>query len=335
MTRKIAILATDKAIAGGMITLMETFDYCNMYWQNFNPEVNKPLFECVIVSPDGSPIQSGNSIFLPTIGIEETQEMKGVDAIIVASTLVRDEASVKSYLKKFAPLVPHLLEFAKTGKPVTAYCSGSLVLAATGLLKDKAATCAWWISPLFEKLYPDVKLTMNKIVVADKHIFTAGAASANLSLALVLIRQLAGEKLSNQISKLLLIDPNRSSQMPFMDTRLMPEHRDQLIHKVQHWMQKNLRENISLEQLADQFAVSSRTLIRRFKGATGVPPATYLQKLRVEEAKVLLETTDYTIENTANLVGYDDVSSFRKCFIKHTSLSPNSYRNRFKTDSVA
>ncbi|CCQ11466.1 transcriptional regulator, AraC family [Pseudoalteromonas luteoviolacea B = ATCC 29581] len=334
MARRIAILATEKAIVGGMITLIETFEYCNIYWQLNKPEAKEPLFECVIVSPNGEPITNDLGVRLNTISLIDANQLKEMDAVIVASMIIRNEECITSYLRNFAPFTHALLEFKKLKRPISAYCTGSLALASTGLLNEHQATCAWWLSTMFTNRYPKVILTMNKIVVADKGMFTAGAASANLSLALVLVRELVSEKLANRISKLLLIDPNRSSQMPFMDRRLVPEHKDELIHNVQNWMQKNLLDNSSVEELAQRFAVSGRTLIRRFKSATTETPAAYRQRLRIEEAKILIETTQLSIEKIANAVGYEDISAFRKSFTKLTSLSPNAYRNRFKTTAV-
>ncbi|MEI5639776.1 MULTISPECIES: GlxA family transcriptional regulator [unclassified Pseudoalteromonas] len=334
MPRKIAILATDKAIVGGMITLIETFDYCNMYWKTIKPESNELLFECFIVSPSGNPISNSAGVQLATKSLKQSNYLIDMDAVIVASTVISDRKSFNEYLLSFAPISQAIIEYKKLNRPISGYCSGVLVLAATGLLDHHKATCAWWLSAMFTQLYPKVHLSMDKIVIKDNGIFTAGAASANLSLALVLVRELANEKLASKISKLLLIDPNRSSQMPFIDRRLVSEHQDDLIYKVQQWMQNDIKDNSSIEELSKRFAVSERTLIRRFKKATGETPAAYRQRLRVEEAKILIESSNLSIEKISNSVGYEDISAFRKSFSRHTSLSPNAYRNRFKAEPL-
>ncbi|SQH74469.1 Transcriptional regulator, AraC family with amidase-like domain (fragment) [Shewanella benthica] len=152
---------------------------------------------------------------------------------------------------------------------------------------------------MFERNFPDVNLCMDKLVISDEHIHTAGATTSNLSLALHLIGILAGEQIANQMAKILLIDPNRTSQQPFMSMDLsvgVNNHKDELVTKIQNWMQTHIEQSFLLD-----------------------------------EAKRLLETTELALEQIVDRVGYEDVSSFRKLFIQLTSLSPRAYRQKFNT----
>ena len=138
-----------------------------------------------------------------------------------------------------------------------------------------------------------------------------------------------GEQFARQIGKIMLADPNRSSQIPYMDLSVGQQHTDTLIANVQKHLIKSLAEPFSLEALAEQFHLTKRTLLRRFKAALDDTPLNYLQRLRIEHAKRLLETTNTPIEQIVLQVGYEDMSSFRKLFINYTELTPSQYRHKF------
>lgn len=330
MTKRIAILATDNVIAGGVITLQETFDHCNFYWQSVNAEPVDRLFDCRVVSPEGGIITTSNGYPLPTARLAEISSFDTLDAVIVASALAHDAEAIQAYIERFQPMVAPLVAFALTGKLVGSYCSGTLVLASTGLLDERVATCSWWAASLCRRLFPAVALNPDEIVARDCNFITAGAASANLSLGLSLIRELASERIANHMAKLLLVAPNRLSQSLFSDTSVFIDQQDELIQRIQRWIRVNLKRSITLDQIADRFAVGKRTLMRRFKAGTGETLVHYIQRLKVDEAKLLLETSRRSVQSIALEVGYEDVSSFRKCFVKYTSVSPSVYRKTFK-----
>ena len=150
----------------------------------------------------------------------------------------------------------------------------------------------------------------------------------------MLVEHLYDERLSSQIAKIMLIEPNRTSQLPYMSLRAPNGHQDELVQKIQSWMYKNIQRHISLDDISNRFAVTKRTLNRRFKKALDDTPVNYLQRMRVEEAKRLLESSNMTLENIVYQVGYEDVSSFRKLFTELAELSPRAYRERFKRHQV-
>ena len=117
--------------------------------------------------------------------------------------------------------------------------------------------------------------------------------------------------------------------MPYMTLQQLTPHKDERVKQIQHWMHQHLTETFSLDDLAERFALSKRTLIRRFKQAVGDTPLNYLQRLRVEQAKRLLETTSNSLDAIVAQVGYGDVSSFRRLFQQLTQLTPKDYRRRF------
>ncbi|MEC4726324.1 helix-turn-helix domain-containing protein [Shewanella sp. D64] len=332
--KTIYILAAGNVVAGGIVSFLDVFSFCNIYWRRINPEASEDLFHCHVISADGQPVNTNQGIQIPAIGLDKAEDILKADAVILASALVTNREEFQYYLEDFTPLFKPLTLFATSEKPLAAYCSGTMMLAASGLLDGRQATTVWWLSEMFERNFPKVKLSLDRLVVSDGHLHTAGATTSNLSLALHIINLLAGEQIANQIAKILLIDPNRSSQQPFMTMALAVDghnHRDELVTKIQNWMQQHLQQSFLLDDIADKFAVGKRTLIRRFKQAVNETPASYMQRLRVDEAKRLLETTELALEQIVERVGYEDVSSFRKLFIQLTSLSPREYRLKFNT----
>lgn len=330
MTKRIIILATDNAIAGGIITLKETFDHCNLYWRRSNAESVDPLFECTIISPEGGTLQTSNGYPLPSSALREWRNFEKVDAVVVASALAHDAEAIHDYITRFEPFVEPLAAFARSGRYIGSYCSGTLVLASTGLLDNRVATCSWWAAGMCRQMFPAVKLNPDEILTHDGAFITAGAASANLSLGLALVRHLSTERIANHMAKLLLVAPNRLAQSLFSDTSVLTDHQDELIRNIQCWIRANLKESITLDAVASKFALGKRTLMRRFKSSTSETLVHYIQRLKVDEAKLLLETSRRSVQSIAQDVGYEDVGAFRKCFIKYTSVSPNVYRKTFR-----
>lgn len=326
MMKTIVIVAADNAVASHITGVMDFFQFCNTYWHVSNEHEVDDLFEVLVVSPDGQPITTSSSIVVQTL---PPHRLDDADALIVSSAHVFNDVGFKRYLEDMTPLLEGIKRVHQQKKLIGAFCSGTFVLAATGLLDGKQATCAWWLNELFARRFPAVELVLDKIVVEQGLLYTGGATTAYLSLCLKLVESMAGEQIAAQMAKIMLVDLNRASQIPYMSLQQIAAHKDERIGKVQQWMQDNLTQTISLDELAQRFALSKRTLMRRFKVAVGDTPVNYLQRLRVEEAKRLLETTPAPIEDIVARVGYGDVSTFRRLFAQLTQLTPKAYRQRF------
>jgi transcriptional regulator GlxA family with amidase domain len=131
------------------------------------------------------------------------------------------------------------------------------------------------------------------------------------------------------LARVMLIDVNRTAQLPYANLQHQIQHGDDLVLRAQTLLLSNLKRVPDLETLADRLHVSSRTLVRRFKMATGETPLAFLQNARIERAKRLLETTSTSFDQIAYRVGYKDVSSFRRLFVRASGISPSSYRQKF------
>ena len=215
------------------------------------------------------------------------------------------------------------------GACLCSVCAGAFLLAATGRLNGRKATTHWNLADEFAGRFPEVLLKRDKMLVDEGDCITAGGVTAYLDLSLYLSARFGSPELAAMLSKMLLIDPSRRLQTPYHSTIFNKIHGDKVILTSQDWLEANISISVSIANLAAKAGLGERTFMRRFKKATGDTPLFYLQRLRIETARKLLETTGETIDGITIQSGYEDISSFRKLFKRHTGLSPSAYRKKF------
>ena len=216
------------------------------------------------------------------------------------------------------------------GVAIAGSCSGTFLLAETGLLDGHRATSSWWLSAAFRQRYPAVHLEADAMLIEDADIMTTGGASSVQMLMLRFIARGGGEELAQMTSRMLLIDPERQSQAPYVSEALISRPRHSLSEKAEHFLQKELHSEISVTRLAEVCGTSERSLLRHFRTHLGKTPQAHIQHLRVERAKALLETTHLSFEEIVERCGYSDSASFRKLFKRDTAMTPADYRERFR-----
>lgn len=211
---------------------------------------------------------------------------------------------------------------------VAASCYGTFVVGESGLLDGINATTTWWFQDQFRQRFPRVRLDADQALADGGRCLTAGAMTAHTELTLHVLRRLYGAALARQVGAIMLVDGAKASQRPFMTLRRNFD--DPLIQQAADWLAARAAQSLSTQALADALHVSYRTLHRRFQAAAGMAPLAYVQDLRVEQAKALLESTRLSVEQIVGQVGYNDVSAFRRLFAKRAGLSPAQYRQRFR-----
>jgi len=217
-----------------------------------------------------------------------------------------------------------LAQSFEAGATLAAGCASTFLLAETGLLNNRRATTTWWLGPLFRERYPLVELDTDRIVVADWPIVTGGAAMAQMDLMLAIVSKFAGPKLAGACANYLLLDQRRS-QVPFMAVNYFASQ-DPKIARAEKWVRDNVARDFAMEELADAVALAPRTFARRIAATCGVAPIQFVQRIRLETARTLLETTRLSVEEIARRVGYAEPSTLRRLIRRDTKHSPGHFR---------
>jgi transcriptional regulator GlxA family with amidase domain len=166
-------------------------------------------------------------------------------------------------------------------------------------------------------------------------LYCSAGVNAGLDLSLYLVEKFCGRQAAVESAKTMVLDMGRISQTPYERLIFRKDHGDPLVVKAQEWIERHESEPIDYEWLAQELRMSRRSMERRFKQSLGVTPLGYVQKLRVERAKLLLEEGTRTFSEIAYQVGYEDIPFFRKIFVRLTGLRPHEYQRRFTGYSIA
>ncbi|MFG1351689.1 GlxA family transcriptional regulator [Xanthobacter autotrophicus] len=228
-----------------------------------------------------------------------------------------------------APLAIWLKERHARGATLASVCAGAFLLGETGLLEGRPATTHWFYANDFAERFPNARVNIDKLVIDDGDLITAGGLMAWTDLGLKLVDRLLGPTAMLETARFLLVDPPGREQRYYSVFSPKLRHGDEAVLKVQHWLQATGARDATLEAMADKAGLEPRTFLRRFHKATGLKPTEYCQHLRVGRAREMLETTTRPVEQIAWDVGYGDPGAFRKVFVKVTGLGPREYRQRF------
>ena len=209
-------------------------------------------------------------------------------------------------------------------------CTGAFALAATGLLDGRPATTHWRWSHELQTRYPRVNVISNRLFVADGDILTSAGVTTGIDLCLHIIRRDHGAAAANNRARALVAPPQRQGGQAQFVERLRPETSDDQLAALRDWMLKNLALPLDLDTLATHAHVSRRTLTRRFREETGLPPMAWLTDARIDRARELLETTTEPVENIGRLTGLGAPASVRAAFHRRLGISPQDYRSLFR-----
>lgn len=219
----------------------------------------------------------------------------------------------------------------KAGGTVAASCSAVFLLQSAGLLQDRKVTTTWWLASHLQAIEPRCVVDANRMVIADGQIVTAGAALAQTDLMLTLLRMKFGSALPDAVSRVLVIDA-RQAQAPFIVPAMLASG-NELIAKITERIEAALPHPPSVAQLADELCVSERTLARRVRAATGRSTMNLFQSVRLNRARMLLETTRTPVDQVAEQVGYADATALRRLMRKVAGGTPRQFRQMLDADA--
>jgi len=230
--------------------------------------------------------------------------------------------------------LPWIREQYAAGAEVASLCVGAFLLAATGLLNGKECSSHWLSAATFREMFPEVTLVDGRIVTEQDGLYSSGGATSYWSLLLHLVEKYAGREMAILASKIFALEIDRKSQSPFIMFHAQKKHEDDPIRQAQEFIEQNIAEKISVEELSSRFAIGRRHFERRFKKATNNTPIEYIQRVRIEAAKKQLERSAKNVNEVMYDVGYTDNKAFRGVFKKITGLSPIEYRNKYNREAA-
>jgi transcriptional regulator GlxA family with amidase domain len=287
-----------------------------------------PVFNVQLVGLD-SEVKFNNGMF--TVRMDALlNEVKKTDLIIIPAI----GGDIERSLEINSEFIPWITKHYGNGSEVASMCIGAFLLAATGLLNGKECSSHWLTADKFREMFPEVTLVDGRIVTEQQGLYSSGGATSYWNLLLYLVEKYAGREIAIVASKVYALEIDRKSQSPFVMFNGQKNHDDTPIKQAQEFIESNITEKISIDDLADRFAIGRRHFDRRFKKATNNTAGEYIQRVKIEAAKKQLESSNKNVNEVMYDVGYSDTKTFRSLFKKITGLSPIEYRNKYHKAAV-
>ena len=286
------------------------------------------LFRVRILSPTSGSFVCGNGIPVsPELSLEDNPTTQ---IVILPELWLGPDEHLKD---RYPELMIWIVRQYQQGASIYSACSGAVMLAETGLLDGCDATSHWGYQDLFRKYYPAVRFKPEpNLAFADTsgQIVTAGGTTSWHDLAIHIIAKHCSPGEALRIAQVYLLKWHGEGQLPYQTLVRNNPHTDSVVCDCENWLKNHFRENSVLQRTVAQAKIPERTLKRRFKIATGSTLIEFLQNLRIEEAKRLLEGGKMPVDDISFDVGYEDASFFRRLFKRRTGLTPSQYRRMFK-----
>lgn len=216
---------------------------------------------------------------------------------------------------------------------IASVCGGAFALAKAGILNGRKATTHWQNAEKLAREYPAVKVNSDPMYTQDGHVYTAAGGSSGIDLALAMVEQDYGRDIAGRVAKRIVFYLNRPGYQAQFGNLLPAFGAQHIAQKTQVWLSEHLQEKLDISQVANHMNMSTRNFTRVFSKQTGMPPAKFIEKLRVEAARKYLEGTDISIERIAELCGLGGLVSMRRTFLRHLMTTPSDYRRSFRTAS--
>lgn len=322
----VALPETAGSALYGMVDLLSTAG--TLFQTLVRTQASGPCFRVRIVANTSEPFHCGHGIPVrPDVAVAQ---QPAADIVIIPEIWLGPDESI-------AGRYPELMEWLRTrhaaGAALYSACSGAILLAESGLLDGCAATSHWGYQDLFRKQYPRVRFRPKpNLTFADEsgRIVTAGGSTSWHDLALHIISRHASPGEALRIAKVYLLKLHDEGQLPYHSLVRNAPHGDAAVRACQEWLDAHFTEDDAIAMAVARSGIPERTLKRRFKSATGITLIDYLQSVRVEHAKQLLESSATAVEEISAGAGYEDASFFRRLFKRSTGLTPAQYRRMFK-----
>ncbi|MFJ4987109.1 GlxA family transcriptional regulator [Streptomyces sp. NPDC088732] len=224
-----------------------------------------------------------------------------------------------------APVRRLVARTRREGVPIASACTGTFLLAESGVLDGLRATTSWWLAPVFRQRYPAVTVDETRMVTTCEGVTTAGAAFGHVDLALAVVR-MSSPALADLVARYLVVD-HRPSQSAYIIPSALAQS-DPVVAAFERWVRDRLDEPIGIAEAARALGVGERTLQRAVRRVLGVSPVRFVQDLRVEQASHLLRTTGLPVEAVARRVGYEHANTLRVLLRERVGTTAGALRGR-------
>ena len=323
--KHISILVPNGAILGSIEGPRQVFTEVNKLLKS----MGKPALFKVQLAGLANEVPAAGGIYTVYTDVL-VKDIAKTDLIIIPAL----DGDMVQTLENNQDFVPWIVKQYKAGAEVGSLCVGAFLLASTGLVTGRRCATHWMAANDFRKMFPEVHLVEDKIITDENGIYSSGGAFSYLNLILYLIEKYVGRDIAVFMSKAFQIDIERRSQSPFVIFNGQKDHEDESIKKAQEIIENSVQEKVTVDQLADTLALSRRNLERRFKKATANSIVEYIQRVKIEAAKMSLESSRENVNEVMYKVGYSDPKAFRHTFKKITGLSPVQYRSKYNRELV-
>jgi transcriptional regulator GlxA family with amidase domain len=320
-TRRIGFLGFQRLTALDLVGPAEVFATANDLAVATSPR-QRPPYELMVLGLDRRPFVAESGLtFQPQCTLADAPAL---DTLIVPGGRgLREPAQL-------APVAAWLRTRRRGLRRIAAVCTGAYALAEAGLLDGRKATTHWRHAPAFAQRYPQVQVDADAIFIRQEGVYTSAGITAGIDLALALVEDDCGPTLALAVARELVVHRRRAGgQRQFSERLALSAAAGSRLAELTAWMQDHLGADLALARLAERCHLSPRQLARRFVAEFGVSPATYVERLRIDESSQLLLADGAGIESIATAVGFRSADVFRRAFERRFGVAPLQYRARF------
>ncbi|MGE0800368.1 MAG: GlxA family transcriptional regulator [Lautropia sp.] len=325
----VALLVASEVSASTLYGFYDLLCGAGRDWQMLHGRIDqvRERFRPLLVSRDGLPITAANGVRIsPTASFADCPRP---DVVCITDLLVPPGAAIGS---RYDAEIDWVRARHADGALIASACSGALLLAPTGLLDGLEATSHWAYCDALTREHPATRWSAERglIVTGDGgRLMMAGSGAAWHMLVLALITRFAGAEEAMRVARINLLDGQHASPIAYASLTHGPRVEDPVVQRCQQWVALNYQVDSPVARMVELSGLADRTFKRRFTQATGMAPLDYVHKLRLEEAKQMLESGDLAVERIAVEVGYQDASFFGRLFRREVAMTPAQYRRRF------
>ncbi len=282
-----------------------------------------PLFDVKLVGLKKEVKLNGGSFSVHTSKL--LKDVDKTDLIVIPAI----SGDMRTAIAKNQKLLPWIKDQYYKGAEVASLCVGAFLLASTGLLNGKKCSTHWGFQNEFREMFPDIDVIDGSIVTENDRIYSSGGALSYWNLLLHLVEKYTDRATAILASKYFAVDIDRESQSAYAMFQGQKDHNDEAIKQTQEFIENNIHEKITVDELAGLVSIGRRSFERRFKVSTNNSVLEYIHRVKIETAKRSFETSRKNIYEVMYDVGYTDTKAFRTIFKKITGLTPIEYRNKY------